>query len=153
MKLQGYDQVMRNLNKEIGKIRKHTKAGLWEAGLVIKGNSVKRTPIDMGNLRSSCFVMVTDWQPDTQNGNFSGDDASRMANDHSRSKSEMKQVVEGANYSYSAVVAYSAHYAYWVHEMGEANWSAPGVESQFLIKAVQETKPRVLRTLAKHARF
>jgi hypothetical protein len=154
MKLQGYDKVMRNLNREIKKIRKTTRAGLWEAGLVIKGDALRITPRDLSNLAGSCFVTVTKWKPDTDNGNFTGDEAGRMEADHSRSKVDMKKVTDGPMYRYSATVAYSAHYAFYVHEMtGNVNWNSPGTGPQFLIKSVRKNQPRVLRILAKHAKF
>jgi hypothetical protein len=155
MKLSGTTEVLKNLNKAVRDIRFNTKKGLTESALVIKADSVRNTPIDFGNLRGSAFVMVTDWKFDNPHGDFKGDvDVVKMQADHSKSRAEMDKEVAGASYSYSAVVAYSASYAFYVHEMtGPVNWNAPNTGSQFLIKAVRKNQPRVLRILAKHARF
>lgn len=58
VKIMGMKTVLRNLNKEIEKI-KHVSAGrLYEAGLLVKNRSVKKTPVKTGNLRGSAYVTL-----------------------------------------------------------------------------------------------
>ena len=57
IKWQGMDVVLKNLNKEIGKIKGATVDGLLEAALLIKGDAQRVTPVDTGNLRASAYVI------------------------------------------------------------------------------------------------
>lgn len=55
-KLHGMDRVMKNLNMELGKMRRGSAAGLVEAVEFIHADTEKTppiTPVDTGNLRSS----------------------------------------------------------------------------------------------------
>jgi hypothetical protein len=52
----GTDKVLKNLNSELSKIKMVTKARLYTCGLLVKGRSVKITPIKYGNLRGSAYV-------------------------------------------------------------------------------------------------
>jgi hypothetical protein len=56
-KLEGIDQVLFNLNKEIKKIKGRTNEGLTLAALHVKGLAQEETPIDHGNLRASAYVI------------------------------------------------------------------------------------------------
>jgi hypothetical protein len=47
---------MRNLNKEIKNIEGRTKAGLWQAALLVRHQSQELTPVDTGNLKGSAFT-------------------------------------------------------------------------------------------------
>jgi hypothetical protein len=60
VRVTGLSQIVRNLNKEIRKFKGQTKAGLWEAALMIQRESQKNTPIDTGNLRSGAFTEAYD---------------------------------------------------------------------------------------------
>ena len=56
MALEGSDQVIKNLNKEILRIKKRTIKGVMKAGTLIKNTAVTLTPLDTGNLRGSAYV-------------------------------------------------------------------------------------------------
>lgn len=58
MKLQGMDDVLRNLTREVKKIEGRSKAGVLEAGLYVKGETLEITPQDQGVLINSAFVDV-----------------------------------------------------------------------------------------------
>ena len=58
----GLSQINRNLNKEIKKIKGRTKAGLWQAALMVRKQSQELTPVDTGNLRGSAFTDSYDTQ-------------------------------------------------------------------------------------------
>ena len=54
--MKGLSQIERNLNKEIKKIKGRTKAGLWQAALLVRAQSQRLTPVDIGNLKGSAFT-------------------------------------------------------------------------------------------------
>lgn len=54
--LVGMDNVLRNLTKEIKKIKGRSQVGVLKAAMFIKGEAQKRTPIVTGNLRNSAYV-------------------------------------------------------------------------------------------------
>jgi hypothetical protein len=51
-------EILRNLNKEIRRIKGVVPAGLRLAALLVKAESQKRTPVDTGNLRGSHYTRV-----------------------------------------------------------------------------------------------
>jgi hypothetical protein len=52
----GFDEVMKNLNKEISGIKNRSFAGLLEAGLKIEAGSNERAPSEYGDLRGSSYT-------------------------------------------------------------------------------------------------
>lgn len=57
-RLEGVEEVLGNLNREIADIEGDTSAGLWEAGLLIQRASQKRLrdSVVTGNLRASAYT-------------------------------------------------------------------------------------------------
>jgi hypothetical protein len=51
--LKGGDEVLRNLNREIAKLRGRTRFGVYKAALLVRRESQRLTPVDQGNLISS----------------------------------------------------------------------------------------------------
>lgn len=56
----GLNKVLANLNREIKKIEGRTKAGLWQAALIIQRRSMQLTPVDENNLRPSAYAHAYD---------------------------------------------------------------------------------------------
>jgi hypothetical protein len=56
----GIERVVKNLNREIRRIRGRTKTGLWLAAQYVKGASLVKTPVDTGHLRQSAYVTAFD---------------------------------------------------------------------------------------------
>lgn len=54
--VEGLDDVLRNLNREIDGIENRTMAGLMAGGLIVQGESQKHTPVEYGNLRASAYT-------------------------------------------------------------------------------------------------
>jgi hypothetical protein len=50
--VKGLRAIERNLNREIGKIKGRTKAGVWEAALVIRSRAQQLTPVDTTHLKT-----------------------------------------------------------------------------------------------------
>lgn len=151
-KIKGISKVLKNLNKAIEKQQKQTKAGLFEAGLIVKADSVKGTPIQDGNLRNSAFVMVTDMPTDTQSPSFSGEDKGKLTQGFSAAQSAGKSIVGKHEWKSVGIVAYSAFYALYVHEM-PASYKFNQGGNKFLEKAVNKNHKKVLKAIAKHARI
>lgn len=55
-RLEGLNEVLTNMNREVGQIKGRTMAGLFEAGLEIQRDSQGRTPVDTGNLKASAYT-------------------------------------------------------------------------------------------------
>lgn len=53
---EGLEKVMSNLNREIGKIKGRTIAGLLAGGLIIQAEAQRRVPVDTGNLKGSAYT-------------------------------------------------------------------------------------------------
>ena len=149
--LEGLSNVLRNLNAAIKQKELNLKAGLMEAALVIKADSVRETPIDLGNLRGSAFVIVTEQQPDNTAPSFSGTDSGEMASNHSKAMIEGQGIVKGNVHDFSAIIGYTANYAFWVHEM-PANYNFNSGSNKYLEKAVLKNEKRVFDILAKWAK-
>lgn len=60
IKVEGIDDIMRNLNKEIRGIKRRTRGGLRAGGLIVQGEAQKRSPVDSDNLRKSAYTQVED---------------------------------------------------------------------------------------------
>lgn len=148
--LEGLSTVLSNLNKAIEEQRLNTKAGLTEAALVIKRDSVKGTPIDLGNLRNSAFIMVTDEEADNQSPRFTGTDAGEMGDQHSRALEEGRGIVSKGRFRFNAIVGYTANYALWVHEM-PAHYNFNSGSNKFLQKALLKNRERIKKILIKWA--
>jgi len=59
MHIKGFDKVMKNLNREIHKIKGRSAAGLIEAAAMVRKDmdvTPPMIPIDVGNLRGSYFL-------------------------------------------------------------------------------------------------
>lgn len=53
----GFDEVLRNLDREVDGIKGRSIEGLLEAGLQIEAAAKRRTPVDTGNLRASAYTI------------------------------------------------------------------------------------------------
>lgn len=69
-RIAGKDEVLRNLNRQVLGIKKRTRKGMLAAGLLVKGESMRLTPVDTGNLRNSAYTdpIGTDDNPGVEIG-------------------------------------------------------------------------------------
>jgi len=102
MKFVGVEKVVRNLNKEISKIEGRCLSGLVSAGLMIRGESQKLTPVVTGNLRNSAYVVSSR--------------AVEAAPKNGDSSVVGKQQECRRSYIPMVIVGYAASYAIFVHE-------------------------------------
>jgi len=112
IKWQGLETVLKNLNKEVRKIRKRTQSGITKAALYIRGESQKLCPVVTGNLRNSAFVIGGDGTLFATNVAMTG--AKSGNKEMMQAVSEVKAATN-LNYK-EAIVGFSASYAAYVHE-------------------------------------
>jgi len=140
-------KVTRNLNKAIKKLKKKSKAGLIEAGLMIKAKASPITPLQFSNLRNSAYVT---WSGATINPTtFNGKDAGVMATHHTTTISNVNTGQSGNKHIWVAV-GYTASYAIYVHEMNKnytiGSW-------KFLSMTIHENRKNILKLIAKRAKI
>ena len=67
--VQGFDEVLKNLNREIKAIEHRSLAGLKAAGLKVQREAQKRVPVEHGDLKRSAFTnTVSDSPPSVEVG-------------------------------------------------------------------------------------
>ena len=116
IKVKGGDKVIKNLNREIAKIKGNIDKGLIAAAVFIEGESNQIVPHDTGDLLGSSF-----------------------------SGPVKKGLVR---------IGYTAGYAPFVHEMPSSNnFTKPGTEPGFLLKAVTRNVNVILRIIHRRAKF
>ena len=127
--VKGLDRVIANLNKAITEIKDKSTEGLIEAGIFIRRETETQpplTPVDLGNLRASWFMVVT--KKGVKEGGkskFKGKKGGEYAQIHHAALEEAKTMLYRTN-NPTAIMGYSMNYAAPVHEMMGANFKRPG---------------------------
>jgi len=103
LQLEGLEKVISNINKEISKIEGRCEAGLVSAGLFIRGESQKLTPVVTGNLRNSAYVV-------------SKKGVEAPPKDLSSGGSQASLAECAVSNTPMVIVGYAAWYAIFVHE-------------------------------------
>lgn len=120
--LLGIDEVLKNLNNEIKSIVGDIQKGLTLAAMRIKADSMRDTPVDLGNLKNSAYVISGDGSSDTSKGKFdtSSDSGEKVAGEHEGKVGEAKSRVKEKKIPL-VEIGYTAFYAEKVHEDMEAS--------------------------------
>jgi hypothetical protein len=120
--IKGMDIVLANLNREIMAMENRTLAGLIKAAALIRDETETGdllTPVDLGNLRASWFVVTATSIPVGQGvSNFKGPKAGEIAANHSSTLAEAQGFV-AANTPKKGkfiIIGYTVNYAMYVHE-------------------------------------
>jgi hypothetical protein len=161
--VQGLDEVIRNLNIEIAKIKGATKQGLIKSFALIRYNTEHTpplTPVDLGNLRASWFVVTATSVPVGRGTEqFKGLKAAEMLSDHASTIQECQEIAKSDAIKKIIVIGgYSANYAVYVHEMlgtesgKEIMWSRPGSGAKWLEWAFTRCSGDILVIIAENAR-
>jgi hypothetical protein len=161
--IKGLPVVISNLNREIAEIRGDARIGLLKAAQVIKGASVRNSPIDLGNLRSSHFVFESNFRdekgrsvsvsnsseapawtegPGVQRGKLNAGHSKAMS--VARTRSGSGNVV--------AIIGASAFYAIFVHE-GDPGDNYNSGAPQFLKRAVEDNRSAIIQIVRREARI
>jgi len=130
-KVEGFDTVIKNINIEILAIRNRTNAGLIKAAALIRNETETgeaRTPVDLGNLRASYFVVTAKSIPVGRGvARFNGPKLAKLLSDHVSTIQEAQSIVRAAGKdNIFIMMGYSANYAVYVHEMVGANFKRKG---------------------------
>lgn len=182
----GMDMVLRNLSKEIEGIKGRSMKGLIRATIIVRRSMDKdqpKIPVDVGNLRSSYFVVTSGGEtpegstavfrddPKAKSSSLSGT-AAAMASRHAAVVNQNRLAISGSQNLY-VVFGFSAFYAWYVHEklgasteetwgvlyeaMGQSfngtRWSRPGSGPKFFESALNRSKQQMLDVIAKEARI
>lgn len=120
-RIEGMDKILDNLAKETRAIVGGSASGVTKAGLLVMRESQKMTPVRLGNLRNSRFLVsnIPGLAPSVGGGNFKGDDASKMGSNHAQTKVNVMGEAAAKSKGGKAPtvgVGYSAVYALSVHE-------------------------------------
>lgn len=143
--LQGVDETLRNLNREISGVEGRTQAGLWAGGLIVQRTSQKRVPVEFGVLRASAYT--------------------RKSSQEAAGSRGVAGAITGGTGIQAIEVGYNASYAVYVHEnmeqklKGEPRPSGLGVywgpagQPKFLESALIDEADNVLKQVAGRARI
>ena len=149
VKAKGLDKVKKNLIAEIAKIKGATRRGMIKAGVVLKGASIRNSPVDLGNLRASHYVYFSGaFTSKPAYKETSGDDAQKLLGSHESEIARAKQEVKGMQVRVGA----SAFYSLFVHEAPPSTTFSVG-GSKFLQKAVSENQGTILKIISDEARI
>ena len=157
IRVEGLEETLGEISKLIRLVPLRTHRGMIAAGLLIKGAAQKKTPVDLGNLRASAFVV---WRRQKGSGfRPKGVDSTKFTTEAEGTKvrkdtDDLKGVVkESLNSSIlkpEVGVGFGAAYAIFVHEDLEANHTVG--EAKFLEKAIKDNVVQILRIVAEEVR-
>lgn len=174
--LKGMDEVLRNLNSATKGILGATESGVVAAAMYIRKESQKLTPVRLGNLRNSAYVVSSGPNPpQASGGGFKGDNADQMEVDLKKAKLMAEGKVQSlSRHGPVAAIGYGAVYAMAIHEnpnAGAAGGSkeadiarqgkktplsqihSKGGEWKFLEKPLKENQQKVLEIIKRKAKF
>ena len=167
--IKGFDKVMANLNREIQLIKGRSMKGLIMAAKLIRDDTEKTpplTPLDLGNLRASWFVVTAKSIPVGKSGNFEGEKSGKMATEHISTIAEAQGMAAASTKEMPfLIMGYSANYALWVHEMIHATFNPPrkdeskgkrrreGAGPKWFEASVKRNKDKVLRVIKDNAQI
>lgn len=154
LKLTGVEIVMKNLNREIKKLKGRSMAGLIKGGIIIMRDMEKTpplTPVDLGNLRASKY-MVTGLGKNTEpSPTFEGKEKGKLKADHSSVIG--KQLTKAAG-KLLVIFGFTANYAAAVEENNDPKvWNRPGSGRAFLQSSIKRNQGKVLAIIAKTSKI
>lgn len=126
----GIEKVMKNLNAEVKKIKGQTMGGLLAGGAIVQRESMKRVPVEYGNMRASAFTRKA------------MDTTERMAVEVGYTAFYAPYVHENMEQSLKGQPRKSGLGVYW----------GPAGEPKFLQNAVQDKTTEVVAAIARHAK-
>jgi len=135
----GMREVMANLNVQIAMIKGATEKGFVEVAAFIRNKTEHEeplTPVDLGNLRASWFVVSAKKVYQTKGpSTFSGKDAGKISGQKDIAITESQGQLAGLGENkIGLMMGYGANYAGFVHEFipGIANFQRPGSREKWL---------------------
>ena len=169
---------MIDLNRLIRDVKGVSLEGLIRSAIIIRDDTEKTspvTPVDLGNLRASWFVVSakgTAPDPTGYSGKFRNNPAiKKTAGQFKAERSALIAAAQTKVVTYKdpvVIMGYSANYAMWVHEMIDADftsirkrWRRPGHYQKYTPRAgagakwfeaaIKRNKNVIVETVAKYA--
>lgn len=152
VKLKGIAKVSANLNKEILKMKGASLKGLIEASIIIRRSmetTSPLTPVNLGNLRASWYVVTAFSTPEGSSASFEGEQAGQLTTGHGAAIGQSKGLAAGKRIPF-VVMGFSARYAAAVHEMVDATYKRPGAGPKFLESAIKRNTTAILQVIRKN---
>lgn len=147
-KTKGLGKVIDAFNKKVRKLEEATLAGLVEAALFFKRESIPITPYDTGNLRQSGFVI---WQGGGDStARFKGKNAAEMKKDHKEVLAQRRRLLKERKNQIRVDIGYTANYAMYVHENPDAAHAA-GTQWKFLQTVIDQQGDKALEYIKRRA--
>lgn len=176
IKVEGLDKVLKNLDKYLkrgmtnrGSVINATARGLVLSAYAIRVDTEKTsptTPVDLGNLRASFFIVSAYGGVEDDPLKLSGTFRNRLFTKMQMKASEMKaqhSAVVGACQAEAlsqrgepfVLLGYSANYALWVHEMLGADFKerTPAAGAQWFQKAIYRNRKKILEIVKDNAQI
>lgn len=153
-KFKGEKKFMQNLNDEIRKMRGRTHRGLIEAAIVLQREAEPETPIDLGNLRASWFIVSYKTGTESEAPTFKQDTEGMKTHHQNVTKHAQSLARQLATAERPVVVfGYSANYAPYVHENVGASFKRDSARARWLFAAMQRSREQMLQKIREHASF
>jgi len=151
-KLVGLDRAIKNLNKAVENTKAATKEGLIAGAFELQREAVPRTPIDLGNLRHSFYVVWQGGRTAEPSWNNKRGDAAKIAAFYKASISSARTMVNKVKEDKEIRVeaGYGAFYAVYVHEGGPRAGGAG--EKKFFENAINSSHKAVLDKVTQKAK-
>lgn len=155
--LKGKHKVLKNLNREIRKIRGRTEKGLYRAAIPIRADAQRLCPVVTGNLKASAYIIITGGTVRAgADPSFRGENARKMKSQHETRLSERSGVLQNTHKPL-VEIGFTALYAPIVHEnpnagrTGEEGASTVG-QWKFLETSLKNNQRKAIETIAREAR-
>jgi len=126
VKVTGINEVIKALKGIPIDVKNNIENELNQTGLAIVNEAIPNTPIDVGNLRNSSYVVTRNKVEHGSNPGFRDREdakvkiAQRLGNEHQQAVSEAKGYAASISRFIRAIIGYSAFYAKEVHEIKKA---------------------------------
>lgn len=167
--VEGLDKVLANLNKQLKKVKNATAKGLVLAAILVREDTEKTapaTPVDLGNLRASWFIVSSyggiEADPLGLSGTFKNKPFTKMQIKASEMRAQHAAVIstcqsEALSKKGEPIVlmGYSANYALYVHEMLGADFTerTPKAGEQWFQKAIYRNRKRIYEVVKDNAQI
>ena len=170
----GLNEVLTNLNKEVKAIEGRTLGGLISGAVIVAYDVVNgplpAVPVDTGNLQNSWFITASGGKGVQmgKSAKFKGDNSAKLASDHSNVISAQTSAVNSKRRP-TVAMGFTAFYAWYVHEMVDANFQRPKIikkggklietprkptaGAKFLEASIKRCKNRILEEIRSEAKI
>ena len=170
-RVDGVKEMKRNIETLKRQHSIRVEKGLVAAGLLIKKDAQKNTPVREGSLRSSGYIATPTAVPDA-GGGFTGEGSAKLSSDHNGvlQRSQAATAARSTGFIATIAVGFTAFYALIVHENPNAgargfdpSKDRPGMKAsevhsrkggwKFLERALNRSHGQIKRSIAAAAKL